>query len=334
MQQPCYTTADVASHFSERPGKVLDQPALGWGFTVSVNGSIPLSPVTTWNGGVHTGTNVPQSDWYAMQRGDARTSGSEQADILTGRSMLQLNCNSAGIMLNNFWLDPVANEATAGGPQAAYSTVFRFNDDRPKLNISSGLLNTLQTYQPGRFSTGAAVHRPFATLGTSFVMDAYVVAPAFYISAANASYMPGGQMSYFVYFWDTKSGNSFAVLFALWATKDVAGTAGVGHDGNTFFVGQRVGGSAPFGMWLAGSAADWTPSVTFSTDRHFSIKITRDHLVTAIAAINATPGSGTPLSTDPADYVLTDVGYQAEIAFPNMSMGASVRNFSAYLTRY
>lgn len=329
VQPYCYQTWEAPAAFSSRPGSVLGYPTAFWGFDVNVNGVAPMAPVSNWNGGVYTGTQVPDADRSSTQRGDDRSTGNEYQDTLLGRSMLQLNCTSAGFMLNNFWLDGFTNPAPQTNPAAQYGIVYGISNDR-KLTISPGFQSVLNIYQPYRTSASVPLHRPFATANTSLMIAADVVVPNSY-SQPTTEGPQVGQANLYVYFWDTVSGRQLAYVLGIWESRpeQTGGAVGVGFDGLAVYVAQTANYTdGPYATWEGGQ---WTPGTVFSQDRHYQARITRSNLLNAINEANSFYSIN--LSTDLGNYVLTDASVGIETFGPNYSLGASARNFSVYMTR-
>lgn len=328
VQPRCFQPIDAAFSMGKLPGEVLDRPVATWAFNTKINDARPNSPVSTWNGGVYTGTHIPLEWRGALQIGDARSNGSELLDTQIGRSMHQLTCTSAGLMLNNFWLDTIPNEEVIGGAGAFFGTTFGFRDD-PKLKISTHTRSLIAEFQPGRINAQSRVNRPFATPGASLVFAGDIVIPAFYIEQHGAN-TPVGQANFYTYFWDTQSGNVIGYVMGIWATgASLNTTASIGFDGYNIFVSHPTNSAnGLYASWEAGFASS---GQTFSADRTFRARISREQLLNAINQANTQYGAG--FSTNPENYLLTDALFGIEAARQNVSIGASVRNFHVYMAR-
>ena len=320
----CYNYWETPWAFSTTPASVLNYATAYWGFGVKVNGVVPTAEVTNWNGGIYTGTTVP-NEWRSYtQRGDNRSTGNEYQDTLLGRSMLQVNCTSIGFMLNNFWLDDTTN------PAAQYGLSYGISDDR-KLAVGTNFQNALNQYQPYRKSTSAQVHRPFATAGTSLVIQADVVVPNFYIEQVSGA-VQVGQANFYLVFWDTQSGKQLQYVLGIWDSR--SSLAGGGATTGGFDIAPFVGQSAnytngPFAIFESGQ---WTPGTLFSADRHFRARVTQASFLAAVNQVNST--QFTNFSTDLSNYVLIDASVGIETTGPRLSLSASARNVYVYMTRY
>lgn len=320
---------DANKGIAGKPGSLLDTLASFWNFNTKVNGVPPLERVTSYDAGIYTGVNTTPFESY-MQRGDNRTSGSKEADIATGRSVLQRYCRAAGIMMNSYWLDDVPGEK--GGQ---HGIVWSFKDDR-KLNITPALRKILAEYQPGRISTSAAVRRPFAAgTSSSLVLEGDIKIPWFYvIGQPDAS----GQGNYYVYFWDTQSGNSIAIAINLWDSRHESEwnhEHRVRYDGVTWYASQSI--SDPSGLrYATPEAGSWKSILPKPEDRRFAtaeryrVRLTADNLRNVIDDIRRS--GSLPLSVKLHDYVLTDAIFGTEIN-GRMSLGASIANLSVYAER-
>ena len=74
---------------------------------------------------------------------------------------------------------------------------------------------------------------------------------------------------------------------------------------------RSAGATSRFDTSVAGAAG--FQGASWSGLKHFTFAVTQANLLAAVNAANLTAGSGaTPLSTNPSDYVLTNVSVDAE----------------------
>ncbi len=320
---------DATSGITTTPGSRLDTLVSFWNFNTKVNGTTPLERVTTYDAGAYTGVNTTPFEFY-LQRGDNRSSGSREADLAAGRPVLQRYCTSAGIQVNSAWLDDLPGEK--GGQ---HGVAWSFTEDR-KLNIAPGLRQVIADYQPGRIKPLAPVRRPFAAGASSaLVFEGNIKVPSFHTDGQSGA---SGQANYYVYFWDTRSGNSIAIVINLWDSRydeEWNHQHRVSFDGVTQYASQSISDSSGL-RYATLEAGTWRSSKPnpedrkFATAEHFQVKVSGENLTNVINDINQ--ASGLALSSKLRDYVLTDAIFGVEIS-GLMSLGASIANFSVYASR-
>lgn len=319
----CFWTNASNGGIVAKPGSIFDSLASFWNYNTKIGGNQPLDPVTTYDAGVYTGTYTAPYQW-AFQRGDNRP-----APISDGRSVLQRSCYSAGIMTNSFWLDNIPGEK--GGQ---HGVTWSFKDDI-KLNIDPDVRLAMQTYQSlSRIKLSGPYRRPYASGSTSaLVFEGDVMIPQLYTAGASET-AANGQVNFYAYLWDTKSGQQIAVVMGLWDSRPTQShnpgcDAGIKYDGITNFATQsRCYPNGPYATFDTSTTGTWTPGTTFASAKKFRVKITASNLSNII---NAAP-SNVGYSTDIHDYILTDTIFGTEINGA-LSLGASISNFSVYSTR-
>lgn len=308
-----------------KPGSIFDTLTSFWNYNTKINGSQPLDRVTTYDAGVYTGTYTAPYQYY-FQRGDNRTNG---FPVSEGRSALQRNCYSAGIMTNSFWLDNISGEK--GGQ---HGVNWSFKDDI-KLKIDPELKTAIQTYQSlSRINPSGPYRRPYASGSTSaLVFEGDVQIPGIYTGGASET-AANGQANFYVYLWDTKSGKQIAVVMGLWDSRpsqsyNPSCLAKIKNDTLTNYASQlRCYPNGPYATFDTSTTGTWTPGITFASAKKFRVTITASNLSNIINAAPANAG----YSTDLHDYILTDAMFGTEIN-GLMSLGASISNFSVYVTR-
>ncbi len=327
-----YWDAVANTGMGTTPGSKLDELASFWDFSTRIANIVPFDPVTTYDAGIYTGTYTGSS---VYQRGDNRTSGGanpQAADIAEGRSVMQRKGYTAGMMTNSYWLD-----APGGGPLAIWGggqhgTVWSFKDDR-KLNISQQVRNDIAAFQSGRINNTPNTRRPFVGgVSSSLVLEGDVQIPARYIAPEYAN-TSSGQVNYYLYFWDTSSGQQIAIVMSLWDTRPVSVTGctpQISFDGNSIFAGTSVCTAATqnnsFATFDPSGGAIQPLGAVFSAPLHYKVSFSGQNLLNVI---QSTSGG---FSQNLKDYVLTSALFGTE-QVGRMSLGASITNFSVYLNR-
>lgn len=320
---------DATKGITATPGLRLDTVVSFWNFNTKVNGLTPVERVATYDAGVYTGVNTAPFEYY-LQRGDNRSSGSVEEDIAAGRSVLQRYCTSAGILTNTAWLDRVPGEK--GGQ---HGVTWSIKDDR-KLQLAPNLRQIILTYQPNRIKPTALTRRPFAAGSpSSLVFEGDIRIPSFHTNGQEGN---SGQLNYYVYFWDTQSGNIITIVINLWDSRsddEWNHEHRIRFDGVTHFASQSISDSTGF-RYATPEAGTWRSSMPnpedrkFATAERFRVRVRAENLMNVINDIRQT--SGIALSPRLRDYVLTDTLFGMEIA-GLMSLGASITNFSVYANR-
>ncbi|QJR09192.1 hypothetical protein DSM104443_00228 [Usitatibacter rugosus] len=238
-------------------------------------------------------------------------------------SGFQLHCYDAGSFINT-WTFPRL-PITGGGAHSIYGYSF------------------YPTQLPSIYD---------ASPGTDFVLQAGIEIPWFQSVLdpdAPAGIVPVGQVNFFAYFLDRRSGKTFALLLGVFDNRyrpsDPTGTGFIAHDVATPFVSTPMVATSKYAT-VSPYSGTFT-GTTWSGLRFFRAHITQDNFRRMLGDVNAycaaNPGMrycsasapGAPAySTAVTDYLITDFGVLHEV-FPqgdkaNLSMGVHVNGLGAW----
>jgi len=219
----------------------------------------------------------------------------------------------------------------------------------PRMAITGGGAHSIYGYS---FDAGQLPAIYDGSPGTDFVLQASLEIPWF-ASALDPDAPPGivpvGQVGFFAYLLDRRSGKTFALLLSVfdnrYAPGDPTGSGFVAHDTATPFVSTPIVAVSKYAT-LSPYSATFT-GTTWSGLRFYRAHVTQDDFRRMLADINAycaanpamrycsspTPGAAA-YSTAVTDYVITDFGVLHEV-FPqsdkaNLSMGVHVYGLGAW----
>lgn len=315
-------------------------------------------------------TGFPIFDYQrpTFQRGDQNDLGAP-----TYTSSFSLYQGGGAAVVNSWWFTPQWSGGTPGFSiaTAQYGAIWQVPSNVP---YDAETIQVMDQYLPGRRVASPVAFAPFADPDAQLMMQALVKVPTAVpflssdpeIAAARGSHTPQAQLNFYVYFLDRSTGTFFGLVvqsFSSIAPAAAAEGAGCEDRGGHLvcdpFVGVRLPadqtseprtyiGPSPFSRgFTSGMQAPQTAvnaGGTFSDERFFRFHLTRKNMFELVRLINSGRLPGKPmLSTNLADYLLTDAAIGSESAYysnpsnpsvrDNITIGWSFRGFGVWRLR-